>query len=501
MTLVGERQWLQQVLAHLPQYTWTAGPDGVPDYVDERLLTLLGVTSAAGSTGAWASRVHPEDQIIAVQGWADAVATKEPFRVEYRLRREDGVYGWFATRASPVYDAEGKLVRWVGTIDDIAHEIETRNALHNEQVRLSKMAAASPQMLYSFRQSADGHATFPYVSPAFERTFSVSAAELAVDGAPFFRLGVPEDVPALVQAVTESARDMTLWQHQWRMNAPGLGEMWLEAHSMPVRGADGSTTWHGTVSDITQRKRFDADIQSLNQELERRVEQRTKELELANRELEAFSYSVSHDLREPLRAVNGFCRALIEDYGGLLPEDAHHVVDEIRGGALRMGRLIDDLLAFSRLSRQPLQRRHLDVKRIVAECLQELSSAIGKAHVEVRDLLPYEADPALIKQVFLNLIGNALKYSRLRDEPRIEVESRLGDDGNVVYLVRDNGTGFDMKYAHKLFHVFQRLHRGVEFEGTGVGLAIVQRIVVRHGGRVWVEAAPNAGATFYFTLS
>jgi light-regulated signal transduction histidine kinase (bacteriophytochrome) len=361
------------------------------------------------------------------------------------------------------------------------------------------MAAATPLMLYSFWQSAEGRATFPYVSPAFERTFGVSGAELALDGGSFFRLGNPEDVGGLIASVMASAQDLSLWQHQWRMNVPGRGEIWVEAHSMPVRGADG-TTWHGTLSDITQRRQFDAEIKSLNQELEGRVEQRTKELELANRELEAFSYSVSHDLREPLRAVNGFCRALIEDYGTLLPGDAHLFVDEIRSGALRMGRLIDDLLAFSRLSRQPLVRRPLDVKRIVAECLQELSSAIGKAQVEVRDLLPYEADPALIKQVFLNLLGNAFKYSRLRDAPKVEVESLLREDGQVVYFVRDNGAGFDMKYAHKLFQVFQRLHRGGEFEGTGVGLAIVHRVVTRHGGEVWVEAAPDQGATFYFTL-
>lgn len=229
---------------------------------------------------------------------------------------------------------------------------------------------------------------------------------------------------------------------------------------------------------------------------DKRVGQRTRELELANRELEAFSYSVSHDLREPLRAVNGFCRASIEDYGSTLPSDAHRYVDEIRNGALRMGRLIDDLLAFSRLSRQPIQRRVIDVGQLVSECLHELSSRHGDAIVQVQELLPCEADPALLKQVFFNLLSNAFKYSQLREAPQIEIASRRDEDGHVVYSVRDNGTGFDMKYAHKLFQVFQRLHRAGEFEGTGVGLAIVHRIVLRHGGRVWVEAAPDAGATF-----
>jgi light-regulated signal transduction histidine kinase (bacteriophytochrome) len=233
---------------------------------------------------------------------------------------------------------------------------------------------------------------------------------------------------------------------------------------------------------------------------DKRVGQRTHELKLANRELEAFSYSVSHDLRKPLRAVNGFCRALIEDYGSTLLSDAHRYVDEIRNGALRMGRLIDDLLAFSRLSRQPIQRRVIDVGQLVFECLHELSSRHGDAIVQVQEHLPCEADPALLKQVFFNLLSNAFKYSQLREAPQIEIAARRDEDGHVVYSVRDNGTGFDMKYAHKLFQAFQRLHRAGEFEGTGVGLAIVHRIVLRHGGRVWVEAAPDAGATFYFTL-
>jgi PAS domain S-box-containing protein len=501
MTNPFDKDWFHQVIENLPQYTWTAGADGVPDYVDPRLLTLLGVTTPTGSTAAWASRVHPEDQSVAVSGWANAVATKKQFRVEYRLRHEDDTYSWFATRACPVYDADGRMLRWVGSIEDIESEMQTRNLLREEQTRLTTMAAASPQMLYSYWSSHDGRqAKFPYVSPAFERKFGVSATELALDAASFFRLGHPEDEPAVVASVIESAINLTLWQHQWRMFAPGEGFVWVEAHSMPVRGADG-TTWHGTVSDITDRKHFESKIQSLNQELEGRVEQRTRELELANRELEAFSYSVSHDLREPLRAVNGFCRALIEDYGSMLPSDAHHYVDEIRNGALRMGRLIDDLLAFSRLSRQPIQRRSIDVGRLVEECLHELSAISGKANVQVQELLPCEADAALLKQVFSNLLSNAFKYSRLRDSPQIGVSSRRDEGGHVVYSVRDNGTGFDMKYVHKLFQVFQRLHRGGDFEGTGVGLAIVQRIVVRHGGRVWVEAEPDAGATFYFTLS
>jgi light-regulated signal transduction histidine kinase (bacteriophytochrome) len=215
----------------------------------------------------------------------------------------------------------------------------------------------------------------------------------------------------------------------------------------------------------------------------------------------AQTFNVSHDLREPLRAVNGFSQALVEDWGASLPAEAHKYLDAIRDGGLRMERLLDELLAFSRLGRQPLRRRSIDVNDLVTTCVAELINAGNdKAQVHIEDLLPCEADLALARQVFLNLLGNAFKYSRKREPPRIAVTSHRDDHGQVFYCVRDNGTGFDMKYANKLFQVFQRLHRPAEFEGTGVGLTIVHRIVTGHGGRVWAEAAPEAGASFTFTL-
>jgi signal transduction histidine kinase len=236
-------------------------------------------------------------------------------------------------------------------------------------------------------------------------------------------------------------------------------------------------------------------------ELEQRVRARTAELEAANRELEAFSYSVSHDLRAPLRTVDGFSQAVLEDYGPHLPDDARRQLGLIRAGAQSMGALIDDLLAFARLSRQPLQAREVNMNRLVADCRAELAAELAGRSVEFRiaDLPDAVGDPALLKQVWLNLLANALKFSRRRSPAVIEVGSAQ-DQGIAVYHVRDNGTGFDMRYAPKLFGVFQRLHRAEDFEGTGVGLALVQRVVHRHGGRVWAEAAVDRGAAFYFTV-
>jgi signal transduction histidine kinase/DNA-binding response OmpR family regulator len=254
-------------------------------------------------------------------------------------------------------------------------------------------------------------------------------------------------------------------------------------------------------TEVAERQRVQEELHKLNAELERRVAERTAELEAANQELEAFSYSVSHDLRAPLRAVNGFTEILLESHAAQMPEEAQRLLHVVRNGAKRMGQLIDDLLTFSRLHRQPLSKQLADSGALVREALEELNEARTGRSVEVRigELPVCWGDRALLKQVWHNLLSNALKFTRQRERAVVEVSCRE-QAAEQTYFVRDNGAGFDMAEAQRLFGVFERLHSAKPYEGTGIGLSIVRRIVHRHGGHVWAEGVVDQGATFFFTL-
>ena len=273
---------------------------------------------------------------------------------------------------------------------------------------------------------------------------------------------------------------------------------------------------------LSQIQVRDNALAAARDDLERRVEERTRELQVengerraaekllqasmadlasVNKELEGFSYSVSHDLRAPLRAINGFAGMLVEDHGASLDPEARRYLQVIQDNTRKMGQLIDDLLAFSRLGRKPVDKTDVDLKKMAADVFAEIRPLVPDRAIEFRvgDLPKGPGDPALLHQVLVNLISNAVKYTRSRPSAVIEIGARV-EPGELIYFVRDNGVGFDMEYAHKLFGVFQRLHSTSEFEGTGVGLALVQRIIQRHGGRVWGEGKVGEGATFFFTL-
>jgi signal transduction histidine kinase len=253
--------------------------------------------------------------------------------------------------------------------------------------------------------------------------------------------------------------------------------------------------------EVIERKTAEAEVRRLNADLERRVQQRTAELVATNEELESFTYSVSHDLRAPLRHVDAYAQMLEEEFGPQMAAEAQNYVKKIRQGSHNMRQLVDDLLNLSHIGKTELNRKETDLKPLVDEVLSDIKPDTGNRNIQwnVGALPLAECDPGLMKQVFANLIANAVKYTRPRPEAKIEV-GQVRNNGETAVFVRDNGVGFNMKYVGKLFGVFQRLHRSEEFEGTGVGLATVARIVRKHGGRVWAEAELNKGATFYFTV-
>ena len=314
---------------------------------------------------------------------------------------------------------------------------------------------------------------------------------------------VPEDLREQEERLQETVRRLGRGSREFRIVRSDDGECrHIQAVEAVRTNAQGEAEWVvGTNLDITERKRAEEEIHTLNTKLEDRVNERTAQLEAANKELESFSYSVSHDLRAPLRALDGYSQAVLEDCAAQLPEEGRRYLHTIRAAAQRMGALIDDLLTFSRLSRLPLNKRPVDTVGLVHDAIEELAPQRAGRHIEMRvgDLPASPGDPALLKQVWINLLSNAFKYTGKREAAVVEIGCEPGK-GASVFFVRDNGTGFDMRYADKLFGVFQRLHLVEEYEGTGVGLAIVQRIIQRHGGRVWAEATLDRGATFYFTL-
>lgn len=281
-----------------------------------------------------------------------------------------------------------------------------------------------------------------------------------------------------------------------------ISRVWLVS-SAPIRNLDGTII--GGVSmfwDITDRKQVEQKIRNVNQDLEQRVQERTAQLEATNRELEAFSYSVSHDLRAPLRGIDGFSQALLMFYQDRLDERAKHYLERIRFNSVRMGELIDDLLTLSRLTRTQMQRTQVDLSAIAAEIITDLCQTHPERAVEFINTprLIANGDARLLRIVLENLLNNAWKYTCRVPKAKIYFGAIENTNDKITYFVRDNGAGFEMAYANKLFGAFQRLHSEAEFPGTGIGLATVKRIIHKHGGRVWAESAINQGATFFFTL-
>jgi PAS domain S-box-containing protein len=329
-------------------------------------------------------------------------------------------------------------------------------------------------------------------------------AEAEILGQSIERFYSPEEVAAGKSArlIELAAAEGRCEDEGWRVRKDGT-RFFADVVLTAMRDQAGELVGFAKITrDITERRRVEEEIRRLNADLERRVEERTQALEEANRELASFSYSVSHDLRAPLRHIAGYGEMLAKSAAGQLSDKAQRYLKTILDTSSEMGRLIDDLLAFSRMGQAQMRQAGISLNDLVREVLGNLEMATRGRDIAwtIAALPAVTGDASMLRQVFVNLLDNAVKYSRGREPAKIEVGCAGQEEKHIILYVRDNGVGFDMQYAGKLFGVFQRLHRAEEFEGAGVGLATVRRIITRHGGRVWAEARPGYGATFYFTL-
>lgn len=367
--------------------------------------------------------------------------------------------------------------------------------------RLRSIAANIPGIVFEYRLRPNQTAAFEFVSERALDLLEEPADALTRDPRLMFKLVEPAYRRQLLRSMHVSRHTRSLWLSEMPIRTRSGRVRWVRGQSMPKYLDDGSVVWDGVIVDVTAQKQAEHAIQQLNEQLERRVVDRTAQLSAANRELESFAYSVSHDLRAPLRSIDGFSRILVEEYGATLDSTAANYLSRVRNASQRMGQLIDDLLSLSRVTRSELKRVRTDLSAIAEAVVQELrgESPDRSVSVSIHPGMSCLADPSLIRIALYNLIGNAWKFTSRRPDARIEFGALI-QRSRTVYYVRDNGAGFDMEHAGKLFGAFQRLHSPREFEGTGVGLATVSRIIDRHGGTVWAESVVDQGATFYFTL-
>lgn len=625
--LATRERLFRELAESLPQLLWTALPDGTVEYYNRRRSEFLGLSEGENHSWDWKPMLHPDDVGPTQEAWRYAVETGEPYEIEYRARHADGTFRWQLSRAFPLRDEHGSIVRWYGTATDIQDQKQTEQALRDSRA-LVQQQLAEIEAIYDTAPVGlcflDADLRYVRVNERLAEMNGVPAAAhlgrtvreivpgLADEAEPLFRRVIETGEPILRLELTGATASqpgvIRVWEESYLPLKDGSGQVtgvnvvaeeitdrkqadeqlrhyalliqfvwdamlsvdreyriqsWNRAAELiygwtaeevqgkvmfdvlqstypnserqtVIQQLDTRGFWRGEVihlrkdgtpiyalaaktmlydekgerigmvtvnHDITERKQAEERIHDLNVDLERRVQERTAQLTALNQEMEAFSYTVSHDLRTPLRALDGFSQVLLEDYRDALDEEGQYLLDRIRAASQHMGQLIDDLLNLSRLSRGEIRRERVNLSALAQSIVADLQEALPQRQVEVaiQPDLEVNGDPRLLNVLLGNLLNNAWKFTRGCDPARIEF-GRQADGDRTVYFVRDNGVGFDNAFVGKLFNAFQRLHPESDFEGNGIGLVTVKRIVHRHGGQVWAEGAINAGATFYFTL-
>jgi len=485
-------------------------------FVGSGIREIIGLGPDEVTTGMWDRSIQESHMIGGAAGLSAAEAVElarigklRIWQCDSQIKAVDGTIRWVYDAAIEMVGPDGISRGSVGILQDITSRKLAEEALRQSEIKFRSIV----EQLSEGFALIDEAGRITEWNSVLEQMSGVKRSEAM--GLYYWDVQALVTPPELVKSKrAEKARNKTLlldalksghsplFGHttETAMFTAEAGWIYVQQAAFPIHTDRGFRV--GLLHrDVTTQKRAEEAIRMMNDELEQRVAERTAELETANSELEAFSYSVSHDLRAPLRAIDGFSRILADELGPQTPPEVLRYLNVIRDNAQQMGRLIDDLLSFSRLSRQPLKKVAFSPLDIINQVLVTLASGNQERLIKLvmPELPSCQGDPALLKQVWMNLLSNAFKFTRQREHARIEVGA-IVDTAEIVYFVKDNGTGFDMRYADKLFGVFQRLHHTDEYEGTGVGLAIVQRIVRRHGGRVWAEGELGHGSTFFFSL-
>jgi len=425
-----------------------------------------------------------------IQNLWTTISEGKIWRGELKNKTKDGSYYWVETTIVPFLDLKGIPYQYVASRSDITARKETEERLEKSLKEISDYKYALDES--SIVAITDQRGIINYSNSNFSKISKYSSEELhGTDD----RIINPEyHSKEFIRSLWETMADGKIWIGELKNRAKDNGFYWIDITIVPFLNEFGKPYQYIAIAaDITVRKLVEEENRKLNEDLEERVKQRTEEME-------AFSYSISHDLRAPLRAVNGFARILEEDYNELFDDEGKRLLSVVQENAKKMGTLIDDLLAFSRLGRKEINKSVIDMTALVKNALAELKTSMNfQATIEIDNLHPVKADNVLMNQVWINLLSNAIKYSSNNLNAAVKIKSER-QNGEIIYSVSDNGVGFDMLYAHKLFGVFQRLHSQEDFEGTGVGLALVNRILTKQGGKIWAEAEVGKGACFYFSL-
>jgi len=483
---------LRALLDALPHIAWALDDKGNVQYINGKWAEFTGEKGL--DRESFVRALHPDDadRVLNLMARAREAGVPEPYDV--RTRTKEGEYRWLRVRWSPIKDDNGKIVRWIGTSTDVHDEVLALNALKEEQDHHEFRKSSSPQI--PWLAGPDGM----IYEQGEQWTELTGLTEKDMPEAQM-RVLHPDDAPGMLQQWMSCLHSGQPFDYEHRVRIKNGDYRWMRSRAIPRRTPDGSIIrWYGTTEDIHDRRAMqevaresEERYRLLAERLEILVKERTAELERAYREQESFSYTVSHDLRAPLRSIVSSARILDEDFGNELPEEAKLLLGRQAGAALRLAQLIDDLLELSRLGRSELNKTDVNLTEVFENASQVFENPNAVSFNIERDLVA-RGDHRLLQLLAQNLIENAIKFSPAGGT--VTVGKR--DDG--VFFVADQGIGFKPEYASMLFKPFHRLHTEGEFPGTGIGLASVHRIVERHGGRVWAEGQLGKGATFYFTL-